>query len=57
LTGRLRDTDNCSIELPNPNAGALCEPATLWVASCTAGAHCCIVDDEPPTALPVVPLD
>jgi alpha-tubulin suppressor-like RCC1 family protein len=57
ITGRLRDTDDCYHQVPNPSAGAICEPETIWEWSCSVAEHCCLGDDEPPTDLPLVPLD
>lgn len=57
LTGRDRDAVGCTVVEPNPNAGSICEPATIKTFHCSVGEHCCIGDDEPPIAIPLVPLE
>jgi hypothetical protein len=45
---------DCMVDVPNPNAGLVCEPDTIEEFKCSAGARCCLGDDEmPESALPV----
>lgn len=50
------ELDDCYLEEPNPNADAICEPATINVFHCHAASHCCLGDDEPPDDRAVIPL-
>jgi hypothetical protein len=47
---------DCMVEVPNPSAGAICEPATILEFSCDPIWNCCIGDDEAPARAIVVPL-
>jgi alpha-tubulin suppressor-like RCC1 family protein len=50
------DESACYVWVPNPYAGAICEPATIQEFTCYAGEPCCLGDDEPAAAALPVPL-
>jgi hypothetical protein len=47
---------DCMVEVPNPSAGSICEPATILEFSCAPIWNCCIGDDEAPARTLPVPL-